>query len=1090
MVAACMLAVSPLITETAFASELQMQIMSVQLKSATLKELFDLIQSKSNYSFLIRNNDINLNERVSIEIENKSIDEILTVALKNQKATFEVKDNRIIVYKSAKSAPSQTNKQSKTQSAQQNIKIGGKVVDAATGEPIIGANIIVKGKSIGTSTDVDGNFTLDVPANAQLTVSYIGYFGTEIKAVAGSKLVIRIKEDRQTLGEVVVVGYGVQKKESLTGSMNVVNNTKLKDITTPNVSNMLSGKAPGVYVNSGSGQPGSDAAIVIRGKSTVNGSTDPLWVVDGVIVGSDAGALNPSDIESMSILKDAASTAIYGSQGANGVILITTKKGKAGKTNIDASIKMGVTQLNSGRFKVMDGAQLYDYYKSFSNQEKISFARWNPELRDSNFNWWDNATHLGFAKDYNVSINGGTEKMRTYTSLGYYNEDGAVKGYDFTRYNFRFKVDYAANDWLTIHPQVSASRKDIIDKEHSVGAMYANMPWDNPWKKDDKGNDVLVGNQPNPTWVNTTGSNYMYDLQWNYSKSTAYEFMGNFDFDVKLTDWLKFSSVNNYKYTNYSDMSYTDPRSSGGEESLGSVYNSQNEMYRIYSNQILRFNKQFGKHSINALAAYEWNTYNNKAKSQTGTGIVPNASVADATALAKKVTGTNSEWAVESYIFNTQYAYNSKYFAQVSFRRDGASNFGKNATYGNFFSVSGGWAINQEEFFHADWVENLKLRASFGSVGNRPNSNYPQYGLYSLKSSYNKQPGVLISQVENPDLSWEKSYAFGAGIDFAFLNRFNLTLDYYNKETSGLLYQVPLPSVVGVSSIWRNVGSVRNQGFEATLSSNIIKTKDFKWNVDLNFGLNRNKLIKLYGNQDNMVVSDGSGIAGSANKFLAKGYDVDTWYLTEWAGVDPQTGKAQWYKTDAVTKERVKTFSYGEASKNQVPISHYTPDFFGGFSTNLSWRNIDLSAQFAYSVGGQIYNYARAEYDSDGTYTDRNQMVLLSGWNRWEKPGDIATHPQAMYNNNTNSNRASSRYLEDATYLKLKSVTISYNLAFPQWGINNVRVFASGENLLTFTGYSGVDPEIPPNGYGQITGVASAIYPSTRKYMFGLSVSF
>ena len=683
-----------------------------------------------------------------------------------------------------------------------------------------------------------------------------------------------------------------------------------------------------------------------------------------------------------------------------------------------------------------------------------------------------------------MSVAGGNESLKTYTSVGLYDENGAVKGYDYTRYNFRFNVDYKPASWFNLRPQVSASRKDVHDQQHSVSAMYSNMPWDSPYKED----GTLVGNAPNPTWVNTTGSNYLYDLQWNFTDYTTYEFMGNLDFDIKFTDYLTFSSVNNYKYENYFYTTYVDPRSSGGLSVNGRITDYSSNMYRVYANQLLRFNKTFDLHSVNALAAYEWNTYTGRANTGVATGFAPGFLVADVAAVPEKVASSRNEWAVQSMIFNANYAYDNKYLAQFSFRRDGASNFGNNAKYGNFFSISGGWNIHKESFFTADWVDNLKLRASYGSVGNRPSALYPQYALYSLSESYNELPGAILNQVKNDDLTWEKTYTTGVGVDASFFNRVRVTLDYYHKNTSGLLYQVPLPGIIGVTSIWRNVGCVQNDGFELSVGADIIKSKDWNWSVDANIGLNRNKVTELYGDKSEIIVGDGAGIAGSASKLLKPGLDVDTWYLTEWAGVDPETGKAQWYKTDA-NGERVKTFSYGDASKNQIAIDRYTPDFFGGFSTNLSWKNLDMSAVFGYSVGGKIYNYARAEYDSDGTYTDRNQMKLQDGWSRWEKPGDIATHPQGIYNNGTNSNKASSRFLEDGSYLKLRNLTIGYNLALPEWYISNLRLFVSGENLFTLTDYSGVDPEIPPHD-GKITGVTTAVYPSTRKFMFGLNVTF
>lgn len=973
---------------------------------------------------------------------------------------------------------------------QEKIKVTGTIVDATTGETVIGANVIEKGTLNGTSTDFDGNFTLEVPPGAILAISYIGYLNLEVKASA-EPMTIRLKEDAQTLDEVVVVGYGVQKKESLTGAMQVIKSEKLQGTTTPSVENMLTGKAPGVYVSPGEGQPGQAGKIVIRGKSTINGSTDPLWVVDGVIIGNSAGALNPSDIESMSVLKDAASTAIYGSQGANGVILVTTKKGKTGKATLNVSAKLGISELNRGKLSLMNGSELLDYFLSFADQEKINFPRWDEnvreELRNSNYDWFKKGTKLGFAQDYNISSSGGTENMKTYLSVGFYNEEGAVKDYDYTRYNFRFNVDYDMTSRLKIKPQISGARYDIMDQQPHISSLYGNMPWDSPYDADGK----LVGNSPNPTWVNSSGSNYMYDLQWNYKKTIGHEFMGSLDFDIKITDWLTFASVNNYRYLNSTWKEYLDPRSSGGLSVNGSLKDRVAQSYRIYSNQLLRFNKSFGQHAVNGVAAYEWNTYTGRVNESEKVSFAPGFTVADAAAVPRAISGSQTEWAVQSLLFNANYSYDNKYLGQVSFRRDGASNFGKDAKYGNFFSVSGGWNIHRENFFQLDFVDQLKLRVSYGSVGNRPTSLYPHYGLYSA-DSYDEKPGGILYQIENRDLTWEKTYTTGVGLDISLFQRVNITMDYYHKNTSNLLYEVPLPSVTGVNKAWRNVGSVKNNGFEATVGVNIIDNKEWYWNIDANIGLNRNKVDELYQNQPEIIISTGSGVYDHGNKILRPGLDADTWYLTEWAGVDPQTGKPQWYMTNE-SGERVITDSYSEASKHKVPMGSYTPDFFGGFSTDLRYKDFDLTAVFSFSVGGKIYNYNRIEYDSDGAYTDRNQMNLKSGWNRWEKPGDKATHPQPVYGNKTGSNSGSSRHLEDAGYLKMKSLTIGYNIPLPDWHISNLRIFFSGENLFTITDFSGIDPELPATitdrkiGNSSITGVAMSIYPQTRKYMFGLS---
>ncbi|OXA86424.1 SusC/RagA family TonB-linked outer membrane protein [Flavobacterium hercynium] len=962
----------------------------------------------------------------------------------------------------------------------------GTVVDES-GNPIPGVNIIIKGTSKGVQTDMDGNFAIEVPnATTVLVFSYMGMEDQEVPA-GNSMLKVTMKEAGEQMDEVVVVGYSKVKKESLTGALQTIDNKKLIDVTTPSVENLLSGKATGVYVSSGNGKPGDAGKIVIRGKTTVNGSTDPLWVIDGVIVGNSSGNMNAADIETLTVLKDAASTAVYGSQGANGVIIVTTKSGKTGKATINASIKTAATTVNTGNFDIMNGTELYDLYDSFPNKQDFSNAWWwNPELRNKNYDWWKNATRTGIARDFNLSVNGGSEVFKSYVSLGVYDETGAIKGYDFTRYNLLLKFSYKVNEWLTIRPQVNITRIETKDKQHDISAMYANMPWDNPYRED----GTLVGNQPNPTWVNTTGSNYLYDLQWNYAEAEKYNVRSNFDFDIKFNHWLSFTSTNNYTFSNDNSMIYKDPRSSEGLAVKGRIQDENSLSNRFYTNQLFKFSESFDAHNISAIAGYEWNEYNGRNNLGIATGLPPGFIVGDAATVPEKVGGNRSQWAVQSLLSNLNYSYDDRYMAQFSLRRDGASNFGENARYGNFFSISGAWNIHKESFFKADYINNLKLRASYGSVGNRPTSLYPHLPLYSVDSGYNENPGALISQIGNPDLSWEKTFTTGVGLDVSFFNRVNVTLDYYNKETSGLLYQVPLPGVIGVTNIWRNVGSVNNKGFEASVNVDVVKTENWKWNVDANIGLNTNKVTSLYGAKQEIIVSDGSGVTGSASKLLKPGLDVDTWYLTEWAGVNPDDGKPQWYTTDAATGERVKTSSYGDASKNQVAAGAYTPSYFGGLTTTLNYKNFDFAATFSYSVGGKIYNYARAEFDSDGAYTDRNQMNLQSGWSRWEKPGDIATHPQAIYNNSSNSNKASTRFLEDGSYLKFRSISLGYNLSIEHLNISNLRIFVTGENLFTLTDFSGVDPEIPPSdqsGVRTITGVATSVYPQTRRFALGLN---
>ncbi len=1072
------------------ASQIFSQI-TVNVQNQPLVEALKAIERASNYRFFYNESLPGLEKNTTIRLTNSDIDNAMRQILAGTDIDYRKNENNIIALVE-KITPAQQPAAS-DQSRQTTVR--GRIVDTQ-GEPIIGATVVDKGNpAVGTVTDFDGNFTLNVPAGTILLVSYLGYQEVEMPTAGRTSVDIILQEDTRQLDELVVVGYSVQRRESLTGSLQTVSSEKLKNITSPSTENMLNSKAPGVYVAPGSGQPGSVGTIIIRGKSTVNESTNPLWVIDGVIVGSSSGSLNPADIESITILKDAASTAIYGSQGANGVIVVTTKNPKVDRLKIDLTAKAGVSNLVRGNFKVMNGAELYDYYASMADQEKIVFPRWNADLRNSDFSWWDLASQTGFVQEYNLSLSGGSEKMRSLVSVGVYDETGAVKGYDYTRYNILYKTDYRPLDWLTIKPFLSGSRRDIDDRQYSVSAMYSNLPWDSPYDKE--GN--IVGHKSS-LWVNSNSTNYLYDLQWNFSKSTNYEFMGNFDFDIKLTDWLTFSSVNNVRVQLYNSKAYYDPRSSAALGVNGRIEEYYSQMMRRYTNQLLRFNKYFGKHSVNALLAYEFNDYSGKTTTATGIGFVPGFEILDVTAKPEATKGGISEWAVQSVFSNINYAYDNKYLVQFSLRRDGASNFGDNAKYGNFFSISGGWNVHREDFFNTDVVNELKLRAAYGSVGNRPTALYPQYDLYavSTSASYNENSGALISQIGNKNLTWEKSYTTGVGLDIAMLDRVRLTLDYYDKNTSDLLYQVAVPGVVGITSTWRNVGAVRNKGFEAVASVDIIKNRDLLWTIDANIGLNRNKVTELYGERDPNTGEvapiiggrTGVNIAGSAQTILREGIDSDTWYLQEWAGVNPENGAPQWYKTvtDANgNKTREITGNYAEA--DQVEMGAYTPKFFGGLSTSFYWKNFDANAVFGYSVGGKIYNYTRLEYDSDGVYTDRNQMRLMPGWSRWQKPGDIATHPLAAYENKSQANSVSSRYLEDGSYFKMRTLSLGYNFELPQYNLSNVRLFVTGENLFTITDYSGVDPELPSYD-GKVVGVTTTVYPTTRKFLFGINVTF
>ena len=527
----------------------------------------------------------------------------------------------------------------------------------------------------------------------------------------------------------------------------------------------------------------------------------------------------------------------------------------------------------------------------------------------------------------------------------------------------------------------------------------------------------------------------------------------------------------------------------------GRITEYHGQVARRYTNQKLLTSNSWGLHNLNGLLAYEFNDYWGKSTDVYGTGFVPGFEVLDITAKPERAKGGIAEWAVQSVFANARYSYDNRYLVEGSIRRDGASNLGSRAKYGTLFSISGGWNIHRESWFGVKAFDQLKLRASYGSAGNRPSALYPQYDLYSIASNYNGQPGMLISQIGNRDLTWERTYTAGIGLDASLWeNRLRLTLDLYSKKTDNILYNVPVTSLTGVTHVYRNIGKMDNRGIEVAIGGDLIRTKDITWSLDLNIGHNANKLTDIFRQYDPsgqyiakpVIIGDGSGIAGSATRILEIGSPIDTYYMPQWAGVDSEDGRPLWYKEDADGK-KVTTKNYAEAK--YYKLGSAAPKVFGGITTSLRWREFDLSATFGYALGGQIYNYSRQELDSDLAYTDRNQMALQKGWSRWQKKGDIATHPRALYNNKDNGNKASSRYLENNSFFKLRTLTLGYNLSLPQLKIQTLRIYLNAENLLTFTKYSGVDPELPASD-GSVMGTTGiSVYPPVRRFVLGFNLS-
>lgn len=965
--------------------------------------------------------------------------------------------------------------------------VKGKVTDER-GAPLPGANVLIKGTTTGVQTDFDGNFSIEVSGNSNtLVVSFMGMEEQEVGIGAGTLKII-LKEAGQKLNDVVVMGYTTQKSNKVSGSVSVVKAAQLRDVTEGDVGKMLQGKVSGVFVGNSSGQPGSAPVIRIRGNGTVTAGSDPLYVVDGVI----GGIPNPSDVESMTILKDAASTTLYGSRAANGVIVVTTKRGKAGKTLFDFRTMSGAGELDNGNFKLMNSTQLYDTYAralaNAGNSPAQIEALLPASRKNVNTNWQDIAYQSGINTNYELNISGGNDKTRFYLGSNYYKEEGIVVGTGIDRYSFRLNLDHNVSDKFKLSANIAST---ITNSDNSPdGALYqsyTNLPWDKAF--DEKGNPI---NPDTATeWFGRDFRNFAFERQYNYNRKKDTGLEGLFKAEYSFTKSLSFSSTNRAEYWYGFNEIYNDVRSKVGSTSNGYLYNYNGSSKSYLSSNLLKYDNTFDKHQIQLLLGQEYQLNQDQYSDSDKSGFLPGLDVLSAGATVINSNGNRNVNKFLSGFMQANYNYFDKYYLTTSFRRDGSSRFGSNNQYANFYAVGGSWIVSKESFMESiTAISNLKLRSSYGTTGNAdikgPNRQLNYYGgidYYSVNSSYNSSPGATLFQIGNKDLTWEKSATLDVGLDISILkDRITLTTDFYNKKTTGLLFNVPQPSNVGIVSITQNVGGVKNVGFEFGLNTKNF-VGEFKWSTDFNIAFNKNEITELY---NNLSFID---VPSFETQRLIVGQDMHTWFTRKWVGVDPANGDPLWevQTLNAQTGQMdiSTTNVYNKATL--IALGKATPDFFGGMRNTFSFKGFELSTLLNFSYGSEIYNNSRALFDSDGAYNTFNMMQLQDGWSRWEKPGDIATHPKLISGNRSNSQRASSRFIEDGSFLRLRNVTLSYSMPaalLERIHLRSARITLSGDNLYTWTKFSGIDPEV--NDFGTV----GTKYPFARKFLLGLQLGF
>ena len=1079
-----------------FTVSAQSQKVSLDFKNERVEKVLASIKSQTGMSLVFSDQLVDVNRKVTMQLKDVTLKEALTRLLSGINLTFEIRNNKIyFIEKKAVSQPGSRKK-----------RVTGVVKDVM-GEPLIGANVVEKGRSTnGVITDFNGKFTLEVDESASLVVSYIGYLAQDIPTKGKGDFHIILKEDTNTLDEVVVTGYGDFKKATYTGSASVLTTEKLEALPVVSVGQMIESNIPGISVVAGtSSQPGAKTTLRVRGVASMNASTEPLYVLDGVPIPSydlsnftsmsEAGGmgfietLNPADIESITVLKDAASASLYGAKGANGVVLITTKKGKEGKLRVNMAAKYGITDFaytyrplmggEERRKLIHEGLVNFQLDKGVSEQEAQQYADANidqyAKRLPQGYSDWESALFkTGYQQDYNLSASAGNQNSSFIGSLGYTKQTGVSLNSEMERFTGR--VD-ASNKYKKVEFGMNASfswTKNVHLPEGKFygSAIYAskvNLTPSTPIYNED--GTYASGYREN------NGYNPILEAEVNDYYARTVRAMGTAKIAYNVWDNLKVSSVFTVDYSLTKDFFFQSPDGRDGATYQGRGRMQMTDRIRYTSQNNLTYSKTFGKHSVSAVTAFEVMKYDYEdlyaAKKTYGQDINTSlGNAADPIDADQKL----QEDALMSYVASVNYSYDDKYYASFSFRRDGSSRLSPDTRWGNFWSLSASWRLSQERFMQPlkSVLSDLKLRASYGVNGNLPSSYYGYQSTYTTGAFYSGKPSPWESTLGNEELTWEKNYALNLGLDIGLFSRVNVSLDWYTRTTKDLLMSKQLNSISGFSSLLTNVGQMRNTGVELEVRSNNIKTKDFSWTTAFNLSHNKNKILKL---ADLPWFVDG--------RYVRKeGYPFNTIYLREYAGVDPETGSALYYDNQQdengnYTKNKVT--DPGQASP--IPLKDITPTISGGFMNTFNYKFIDLSFNISYSFGGYSYDNASYILQDDGYSVISNKSTEQR--RRWQKPGDITDVPRFVYGNKKGGNYNSSRAIHSTDHIRLKSLILGLN-APKAWlqklGIGNARIYFSGTNLLTWAAYDQYDPEM--------SGVVGFYTPPLKTYAFGLELKF
>ncbi|QHT65526.1 TonB-dependent receptor [Rhodocytophaga rosea] len=994
----------------------------------------------------------------------------------------------------------------------QNRTVSGKVTSADDGTSLPGVNVAVKGTTIGTATDAEGNFAVSVPDNATLVFSFIGLTTQEIAVDNRSVLNVQMEADVQSLSEVVVIGYGSQQKRDLTGNIASVSGADIANVPVPSLEQAIQGRAAGVFIQSNNGKLGQGMQVRVRGSSSVTASNQPLYVIDGIPITSESQSssdsqtnpladLNFNDVESIEILKDASAAAIYGSRASNGVVLITTKKGKSGKTNFSLGYFTGFSD-PTGKKEWLNSREYVELFnEARANSEALGidpptqasldarFTRYSAgnaagwQTPTINTDWQDQAFQRGKVNQVDLSASGGTDKTRFYISGSYSDQDGILIRNNFKRMSGRINLDHRATDKLMLGANFSLSRTvntrlsndNAFSTPMQVVALPPITPVIDPRTGQLSGNYTLYYN---PLLNRDYSSNMTYVLRNISNVYASYDFLPGLTFRSEFgVDVL---TQNEEQYYGKETV-----RNSSAPNGLG--FNSWTQIFNYNTNNFFRYVNTFADaHDVEAILGMSYQESKRDLTSAEGQQFASNA-YKQITSAADITSGNSEEtmFSFLSYFSRVNYQLNKRYLLSVSGRIDGSSRFGESNRYGFFPAASVGWVISEESFLaDNNLLSFLKLRASYGITGNAEIGNFAPRGLFAGDAGYAGTPGQRPSQIENPDLKWEQTAQTDIGIDFGFFKgRISGEVDYYVKKTKDLLLDVNVPATSGFTTQLRNVGKLENKGIEVVINTQNL-TGAFTWNTSFNFSRNRNKLTDL----------QGQIIEGGYVNRAVEGQPIGVFFAPEYAGVDVENGDALYYVNTARpdgSRDRTTTNDVNEAQR--VIIGNPNPDFTAGITNTFSYKGIDLTFLFQGVYGNDVYNAGGKFQSANGDFFDNQTKDQL---NRWQKPGDVTSVPQArLYG--ANGTAESSRYLSDASYTRLKTITLGYslpNVLVNKLKLQRVRIYATGQNLLTFTDYNGWDPEVNADfiASGSNIGLGTDFYsaPQPRTITFGINLGF